>query len=94
MDIEIKSYIDRGPNLWFKGRDIAKMLGCGDTDQVIRLHDYEEAKKNLCCISRGQKCINEYVLSSLILRSKLKTAENFRKWVIRIVLPSIRKYGY
>ena len=42
-------------------------------------------------------CINESGLYSLILRSKLESAQVFKRWVTKEVLPSIRKtrrYSY
>ena len=37
--------------------------------------------------------INETGLYSLIMRSKLKSAYEFQRWVTGVVLPNIRKYG-
>ena len=37
--------------------------------------------------------INESGLYSLILRSKLPSAKQFKRWITSEVLPSIRKYG-
>ena len=42
---------------------------------------------------RGLTIINESGLYSLILSSKLPTAQKFKRWVTSEVLPSIRKYG-
>ena len=37
--------------------------------------------------------INEYGLYSLIFGSRLESAKNFKRWVTKDVLPSIRKTG-
>ena len=36
LEIELTSYIDNKQNIWFKEKDIAKILGYHDTDQAIR----------------------------------------------------------
>ena len=43
--------------------------------------------------SNGMTIINESGLYSLILSSKLPQAKEFKRWVTREVLPSIRKHG-
>lgn len=36
LDIELVSYIDNQQNVWFKGKDIAKVLGYTSKEQAIR----------------------------------------------------------
>ena len=36
INIELTSYIDDKQNAWFKGKDIALILGYSDTDQALR----------------------------------------------------------
>jgi prophage antirepressor-like protein len=38
--------------------------------------------------------INESGFYQLVMRSKMKEAEEFQRWVINDVLPSIRRNGY
>ena len=38
LGIKINSYIDKQQNVWFKGKDIAKILGYRDTDYAVRRH--------------------------------------------------------
>ena len=38
LGIEINSYIDKQQNVWFKGKDVAKILGYRDTDYAVRRH--------------------------------------------------------
>lgn len=38
--------------------------------------------------------INESGLYSLIMRSRLPRAKEFKRWVTAVVLPALRKYGY
>ena len=44
-------------------------------------------------LQSGCLFINESGLYSLILRSKLESAKEFKRWVTKDVLPSIRKTG-
>ena len=44
LGIELTSYVDNKQNIWFQGKDVAKILGYSDTDQAIRKHVDEEDK--------------------------------------------------
>ena len=44
LGFEINSYIDNKQNIWFLGKDVAKILGYSDTDKAIRKHVDEEDK--------------------------------------------------
>ena len=98
LRIELTSYIDNKQNIWFLGKDVAKILGYSDTDQAIRKHvDEEDKYKGPAKTAAGLQqsfFINESGFYSLVLSSKLETAKKFKKWVTSQVLPSIRKYGY
>ena len=91
---------------WFIGKDIADFLGYKDTKKAIRDHvdkedkiSYREFKK----MKVGEMAthdlhpdtilINESGLFSLTLSSKLSSAKEFKRWVTRDILPSIRKTG-
>ena len=98
IGIKFNSYIDEKFRVWFKAKDVAKILGYRDTDKAIRMHvDKEDKYKGPAKTAGGlQNCvfINESGFYSLVLSSKLETAKNFKRWVFSKVLPSIRKYGY
>lgn len=87
--------IDNEP--WFVGKDVAFILGYGDTDQAVRKHVDSEDKLTRQFNGSGQNrkmtIINESGLYSLILSSKLPTAKKFKRWVTSEVLPAIRKHG-
>ena len=87
--------IDNEP--YFVGKDVATVLGYGDTDQAIRKHVDEEDKLSRRFDGSGQArnmtVINESGLYSLILSSKLPAAKKFKRWVTAEVLPTIRKTG-
>ena len=38
LGIELNSYIDKQQNVWFRGKDVAQILGYSDTDKAIRRH--------------------------------------------------------
>ena len=44
LGIELTSYLDNKQNIWFLGKDVAKILGYSDTDKAIRKHVDEEDK--------------------------------------------------
>ena len=45
LAIELTSYIYNKQNIWFKGKDIAQILGYVNTDKAIRKHVDAEDKK-------------------------------------------------
>ena len=38
LGIEMNSYIDKQQNVWFRGKDVAKILGYKDTNDAVRRH--------------------------------------------------------
>ena len=93
-------------DIWFRGKVIAKALGCSIPRKAIREHVDPEDRSSLEGLTKGgpkwtpfkneQKSaifINESGLYSLILQSKLESAKAFKRWVTKDVLPSIRKTG-
>ena len=109
LGIELKSFIDKQQNVWFKGKDVAVILGYRDTDQAIRKNVSTENKitqfsQPKCSpvsktghqnVTRGKyfTVINEPGFYELVFGSKLEFAKKFSQWVFTTVLPSIRKYG-
>ena len=98
LGIELTSFIDKNQNIFFIGKDVAKILGYRDTNQAIRKHVDEEDKfKGAVKTTGGLQqsfFINESGFYSLVLSSKLETAKKFKHWVTSEVLPAIRKFGY
>ena len=83
---------------WFVGKDVASILGYGRATKATLDHVDSEDRDAVPIqdsIGRMQKTpiINESGLYSLILSSKLPSAKDFKRWVTKEVLPSIRKYG-
>ena len=98
LNFTINAYIEKSGNPWFKGKEIATLLGYEDADDAIRKHVDEDDKKTLPGKTPGQvnwcTFLNGSGLYSLILRSKLDSVKNFQRWVRKDVLPSIRKNGF
>ena len=100
LEIELTSYIDDKQNVWFRGKDVARILGYSDTNQAIRKHVSENHKiKHIFrqpVETTGWSMtyfIDEAGFYELVFSSKLEAAKKFRDWVFTTVLPSIRKYG-
>ena len=100
------SVIKCGDDIWFRGKDTAKALGYEKTRNTILKHVDDDDKSILEDIRRGPQIgapfkneqggsifINESGLYSLIFGSRLELARNFKRWVTKDVLPSIRKTG-
>lgn len=96
------SYINKDP--WFVAQDICDALGLSNVSKALENIDEDEKQTIICDITvrnttskarRTQKLlhINESGLYSLIFRSRKPEAVQFRKWVTKEVLPTIRKTG-
>jgi prophage antirepressor-like protein len=85
-NFKIKNYLDQKNNPWFKGKDVATILGYKDTDQALRKNVDEDEKTSSIYI-------NESGVYSLVLKYKMKEAKLFKKWVTSEVLHFIRKKG-
>ncbi len=89
--------IEKDGEPWFVGKDVAEKLGYADAFGALKKHVVVEDKQNCQNGSfespRGMTIINESGLYSLILSSKLPTAQKFKHWVTSEVLPAIRKHG-
>ena len=94
--------------VWFKAVVVATILKYTNQRKAILDHVEPEDKRKLSELMSKSKrnellrlkgnegntiYINESGLYSLILRSKLKSAKEFKRWVTSQVLPSIRKTG-
>lgn len=82
---------------WFVGKDVAGILGYTNPTKAITDHvDEEDLTFNeslKLSRQRGAWLINKSGLYSLILKSQLPSAKEFKQWVTSEVLPSIRKNG-
>ena len=98
--------IKKDDNIWFRGKTVAIILGYSNSRKAINDHVDSEDKYTLNELkSKGNESlpltgnlkntiyINESGLYSLILISKMDKAKEFKRWVTKDVLPSIRKTG-
>lgn len=86
-------------DVWFVGKDVATALGYSNPSNAVVNHvDVEDKTTYLNQVSGSNyktktTVINESGLYSLVLSSKLPTAKEFKRWITKYVIPSIRKYG-
>lgn len=86
---------------WLVGKDVAEALGYTNTKKALADHVDEDDKLQndgvtiRDPIGREQHptVINESGLYALVFGSKMPKAQEFKRWVTREVLPSIRKHG-
>ena len=101
---EITMIQDADKIVWFKGCEVAFILGYSVKKQAIRNMVEMEDKKKMNELLPAHDTfynklhphttfINEYGLYSLIHRSKLDGAKKFKKWITKEVLPSIMNSG-
>ena len=88
-------FIEQEP--MFFGKECAGILGYKNTRDALNKHVDEDekavAKRDTLGGVQNQTVISESGLYSLILRSKLDKAKEFKRWVTKEVLPTIRKTG-
>lgn len=99
LGIVFKAYFDEECCVWFKAKEVAKILGYQNTSKAIQKHVSVAYKKVVPIwdpLGGEQKCIiiKEPGFYELVFKSKLPSAKIFREWVFEKVLPSIRKDGY
>lgn len=100
LELEVRAVEIDGEG-WLVGKDIAEALGYKNSRKAILDHVDEEDKifrdgvTIRDSIGRAQKAvlINESGFYSLILRSDMPKAKQFKRWVTSEVLPQIRKTG-
>lgn len=78
---------------WFVAVDICNALDIGNPSQALTRLDFDEVTLISNEGKRGMNVINESGLYELILGSRKKEAKDFKRWIKREVLPSIRKTG-
>jgi len=84
---------------WWIAKDLCDILDLGDTGRAVkRLEEDEGTRIEIAHPQNPDKTINvlavnESGLYSLILGSRKPEAKQFKRWITREVIPSIRKYG-
>ncbi|WP_349817890.1 MULTISPECIES: BRO-N domain-containing protein [Clostridium] len=96
LELEVRAIEINGEG-WLVGKDVAEVLGYSNTAKAIRDHVDIEDKLSERIVLSGQNreviLINESGFYSLILRSEMPKAKQFKRWVTAEVLPQIRKTG-
>lgn len=78
------------------GRDVALALGYANPPKAVRDHVSDKNKttsEEVTINGTMATLVNESGLYQLIMKSKMKEAEQFQEWVCDEVLPSLRKNG-
>ena len=103
----VRVAINKSEEPMFVGVDVATVLGYENPQKAIRDH-VDEEDRGYCKLSDIQGVnetlpphmkaanlltINESGVYSLIIRSNLPAAKQFKRWITNEVLPSIRKHG-
>lgn len=79
---------------WWVAVDVCAVLEIGNPSQALKRLDQDETTLiSIEGIPAGQNVVNESGLYALVLGSRKKEAKEFKKWITRDVLPSIRKTG-
>lgn len=87
---------DDPDNPWFVARDVCEVLGLGNTTEALRGLLRDELSSEILNSGGQQRemtTISEPGLYRLVFRSNKDSAEAFRQFVFREVLPAIRKTG-
>lgn len=83
--------------VWFVGKDVADILGYRNASKALADHVNAKDKLNNKTLSslgqRGGWLINKSGLYSLVLSSKLPSAQRFKYWITSEVLPALEKNG-
>jgi prophage antirepressor-like protein len=95
-DKQVRANIDEYGDLWFVSQDVMEILDIRNQAHALRkLDDSERGEVKLQGEGgfRTFAAVSESGLYALIMQSKKKNAKDFRLWVTKEVLPSIRKTG-
>ena len=104
---EITGFVDEKGEPWFLAGNVCRCLGIKNTAQAIESiiqehNDHQDHIKGIYITytllqTNGGKqkvyCIKENILYELVFKSRKQKAFDFRQWVFREVLPSLRKHG-
>ncbi|MDR2917169.1 MAG: Bro-N domain-containing protein [Tannerella sp.] len=89
---EVKT-IEIDGEIWFVAMDVCKALEISNIADAVSRLDYDERLTSVLPISgqsRNVNLINESGLCTLVFKSRKPLAHQFRKWITREVIPSMR----
>jgi prophage antirepressor-like protein len=91
------SIIKENDELWFIGKEICDILEYKNANDMLKKHcrgvSHKYTPIQTSSGIQNMRIIEESDLYRLIMRSKMKRAIEFQDWVVKQVLPSIRKHG-
>ncbi len=98
---QVVRVLDEDNEPWFVAKDVCDILDLNNITEALRsLDDDEKADFSLTEVrsdgygqSRNMIIVSESGFFSLVLKSRKPEAKEFRRWITREVLPSIRKTG-
>ena len=94
---QVRTILDeRTGEPWWVAKDVCDVLGLGWTGTTLRhLLPSEKGCERIATPGGPQNTsiINKDGLYRLIFRSDKPIAEDFRTWIIKVVLPAVEKYG-
>lgn len=92
----VRTLQDEHGEPWFVAADIARVLGYRDSHVLTRRIDEDDRDTRIVCTPGGDQSvtvISEPGLYVGVLGSSVPQAREFKRWVTKEVLPSIRKTG-
>lgn len=99
----LTTIVNENNDIFFIGKEVATILGYTNpskalNDHVREKHKFDFNNQTLSSLGielgqRGGILISEAGMFSLVMKSKLETAQDFQDWVTEEVLPTIRKTG-
>lgn len=101
-NVDIPIVVDNDDVIWFYAKKIMEILGYKDIRKTIRqlqeniktvYEDIKEFSKYKSNIQDHTVFINEAGLYEITMKARLKTAERFRLWIFKTVIPTIRRTG-
>ena len=85
--------IVKGEDVWFVAKDVCQILEITNPTMAMQRLDADERTKFNLGRQGETNVVNESGLYELIFGSKKKEARDFKNWIKREVIPSIRKHG-
>ena len=82
---------------WFCAKDVCAVLDLTNSSEAISSFDTDEKRllkiHDPLGVKRETACVNESGLYRLIFKSRKENAKLFQRWIVKEVIPQIRKTG-
>ena len=88
--------VEKDGDPWFVAKDVCDCLDIGNSRQALTYLDEDEKGVTTNDTLGGvqeMSIVSESGLYSLILRSRKSESKTFKRWIVREVIPTIRKTG-